>query len=303
MSVSLRARVGTVELVGPVMTAAGTAGFGDELAGYGDLAELGAVVTKSVAPFAWDGNPAPRLATSGAHLVNSVGLAGPGVEAWLRDDAPALRARGATIVVSVWGRRVEDYEAAAAALAPAPVAAIEVNASCPNVEDRAAMFAHSARATAALVSAARVGGHPVWVKLSPNTPELIAIAEAAVSAGADALVLVNTLLGMVMDIERRAPALGAVGGGLSGPGLGPVALRAVYDCRGALPTTPIVGVGGIASGRDAIAMLMAGANAVQVGTATFADPRAPWRVQRGVAHWMARHGVKTVAELVGAGRA
>ena len=301
MTPALGTRVGSVVLKSPVMTAAGTAGFGLELAGYGDLAALGAVVTKSLAPFAWDGNPAPRLATMDEHLVNSVGLAGPGIEAWRRDDAPRLRAAGATVVVSIWGRRTEDYAAAAAALADEPIAAIEVNASCPNLEDRSQMFAHSARATAELVAAARAGRHPVWVKLSPNTPDLLDIAASAVAAGAEALVLVNTLLALVMDVEHRRPALGAGGGGLSGAGLGPVALRAVYDCRGALPSTPIVGVGGIARGRDAVAMLMAGANAVQVGTASLADPRAPWRVQRGLARWMRRHGVAEVADLVGAG--
>ena len=301
MTPALGTRVGSVVLKSPVMTAAGTAGFGLELAGYGDLAALGAVVTKSLAPFAWAGNPAPRLATMDEHLVNSVGLAGPGIEAWRRDDAPRLRAAGATVVVSIWGRRTEDYAAAAAALADEPIAAIEVNASCPNLEDRSQMFAHSARATAELVAAARAGRHPVWVKLSPNTPDLLDIAASAVAAGAEALVLVNTLLALVMDVEHRRPALGAGGGGLSGAGLGPVALRAVYDCRGALPSTPIVGVGGIARGRDAVAMLMAGANAVQVGTASLADPRAPWRVQRGLARWMRRHGVAEVADLVGAG--
>ncbi len=301
MTPALGTRVGSVVLKSPVMTAAGTAGFALELAGYGDLAALGAVVTKSLAPFAWDGNPAPRLATMDEHLVNSVGLAGPGIEAWRRDDAPRLRAAGATVVVSIWGRRTEDYAAAAAALADEPIAAIEVNASCPNLEDRSQMFAHSARATAELVAAARAGRHPVWVKLSPNTPDLLDIAASAVAAGAEALVLVNTLLALVMDVEHRRPALGAGGGGLSGAGLGPVALRAVYDCRGALPSTPIVGVGGIARGRDAVAMLMAGANAVQVGTASLADPRAPWRVQRGLARWMRRHGVAEVADLVGAG--
>ena len=301
MTPALGTRVGSVVLKSPVMTAAGTAGFGLELAGYGDLAALGAVVTKSLAPFAWDGNLAPRLATMDEHLVNSVGLAGPGIEAWRRDDAPRLRAAGATVVVSIWGRRTEDYAAAAAALADEPIAAIEVNASCPNLEDRSQMFAHSARATAELVAAARAGRHPVWVKLSPNTPDLLDIAASAVAAGAEALVLVNTLLALVMDVEHRRPALGAGGGGLSGAGLGPVALRAVYDCRGALPSTPIVGVGGIARGRDAVAMLMAGANAVQVGTASLADPRAPWRVQRGLARWMRRHGVAEVADLVGAG--
>ena len=162
----------------------------------------------------------------------------------------------------------------------AEVVALEVNASCPNLESRREIFAHSPTATAEIVAAAKVAGLPLWAKLSPNTPLLLEVAAAALEAGADALVLVNTVLGLVIDIEARRPTLGNGGGGVSGPGILPVALRAVYECREAFPHVAIVGVGGVASGNDAVAMLMAGANAVEVGTATFADPRAPWRVQR-----------------------
>ncbi len=297
---SLATRVGTVALRSPILTAAGTAGFGDELAGYGDLGRLGAIVTKSLASFAWPGNPAPRVAAVGEHLINSVGLAGPGAAAWRRDYEPSLVAAGATIVASVWGRNTQEFADAAAALVDSSAVALEVNASCPNLEDRSTMFAHSPEATAAIVRATVHPARPVWVKLSPNTPDLVAIAAAAVDAGAAALVLVNTVLGLAIDIERRRPVLGGVGGGVSGPGIHPVALRAIFDCRRALPDVPIVGVGGVRSGDDAIAMLMAGASAVEVGTAIFASPRAPWRIQREVLAWLFSHGVGAVHEIIGA---
>lgn len=284
----------------PVLTASGTGGHGDELQGYGDLAALGAVVVKSLAAFAWSGNEAPRVGSSGAHMLNAVGLSGPGVAAWRAQELVALRARGATVVGSIWGRTAGEFAAAAAALEGADVVAIEVNASCPNLEDRSLMFAHSPSATAEVVGACRTAGVPLWVKLSPNTPDLVAVAAAALDAGAEALVLVNTVLGMAIDIEQRRAALGNIVGGVSGPGILPVALRAVYECRAAFGDTPIVGVGGISCGEDVVAMLMAGANACEVGTATFANPRAPWLVQSGLTRWMRRHDVGAVSELVGA---
>jgi len=292
--------VGSVPLRSFVLTAAGTAGLGDELAAYGDLAELGAVVTKSLAAFAWEGNPAPRVASLGVDMLNAVGLAGPGVTAWRHDYLPALRARGADVVGSIWGRTTQEYADAAQAMRGADIVALEVNASCPNLESRSSIFAHSSSATAELVDAARVADVPLWVKLSPNTPELLDVAAAALAAGASALVLVNTVLGLSIDIEQRRPSLGNGGGGLSGSGILPVALRAVYDCRRAFPDVPIVGVGGVSSGDDAIAMVMAGATVVEVGTATFANPRAPWRVQREAIRWMRRHGVTSLDEIRGA---
>ena len=297
--IDLGVHVGATAFASPVMTAAGTSGYGDELAGYGDLAHLGAVVTKSLTAYPWAGNPAPRVTSWGEHMLNAVGLSGPGVTAWRESDLRDLRARGARVVASVWGRSVADFASAIEQMRGAEVAAIEVNVSCPNLEDRSRMFAHSARATAEVVAACRDAEAPLWVKLSPNTPDLLEVAGSAIDAGAQALVLVNTLLGLVIDIESRRPALGNGGGGLSGVGLHPVALRAVYECRAAMPTIPIVGVGGVASGHDAVAMIMAGANAVQVGTATFADPRAPWRVQRELANWLERHGCASVSEIAG----
>jgi dihydroorotate dehydrogenase (NAD+) catalytic subunit len=293
-------RVGAVTLRSPVMTAAGTSGYGDELAGYGDLAALGAVVVKSLADFEWPGNEPPRVVASGPHMLNAVGLAGPGVHAWRAHYLPALLTRGASVVGSIWGRTVEEFAAAATAMRGADVVAIEVNASCPNVEDRSRIFAHSPQATADVVAASLVAGLPLWVKLSPNTPDLVEVATAALAAGASALVLVNTVLGLAIDVESRRPALGHGGGGVSGAGILPVSLRAVFDCRAALGDVPIVGVGGVSDARDAVAMLMAGANALEVGTATFADPRAVWKIQRGLGEWMRRHGVGTIDEIVGA---
>ncbi len=299
----LSTRVGTVTLRSPILTAAGTSGYGDELAGYGDLSALGAVVTKSLAAFAWEGNPAPRVVASGEHMLNAVGLAGPGVAAWRATYLAALGATGASVVASIWGRTVDEFAEAAEAMRGAGIVALEVNASCPNLEGRSSIFAHSPEATARIVRASLVAEVPLWVKLSPNTPDLVSIAGAALEAGADALVLVNTVLGLAIDIERRRPALGNGGGGVSGPGILPVALRAVFECREAYPESAIVGVGGVSSGEDAVAMLMAGANAVEVGTATFANPRAPWIVQRELEKWMRRHRVLSVSELVGAAHA
>jgi dihydroorotate dehydrogenase (NAD+) catalytic subunit len=296
---TLRTRVGEVALRSPILTASGTAGHGDELAAYGALSDLGAIVTKSLAAFAWEGNPAPRVTASGEHMVNAVGLAGPGVGAWRERDLTALRARGATVVGSIWGRTVDEFFDAAEAMKGADVVALEVNASCPNLDNRRQIFAHSPSSTSEIVAASRVSGLPLWVKLSPNTPQLLEVAEAALHAGASALVLVNTVLGMAIDVESRRPTLGNGGGGVSGPGILPVALRAVYECHEAFPDAPLVGVGGVRSGEDAVAMVMAGASAVQVGTATFANPRAPWIVQRELQKWMARHHVATISELVG----
>jgi dihydroorotate dehydrogenase (NAD+) catalytic subunit len=298
-AVSLATSVGGLSLVSAVMTASGTAGHADELGAYGPLDELGAVVVKSLSVDSWPGNPAPRLRPLETGMLNSVGLQGPGLARWIEEDLPLLAASGATVVVSIWGRSAEEYQRAGAMLADAPVDAIEVNVSCPNLEDRSRMFAHSATATAEAVEA--VGGaHPRWVKLSPNTAELAEVAAAAVAAGGDALTLINTVLGMAIDVEDRSVALGGRGGGLSGPGIHPVAVRAVFECAQALPGTPLIGVGGVSRGVDAVELLMAGASAVQVGTASLAEPRAPWRVMRELAAWMATHGVARIDELIGA---
>jgi len=295
-------RVGSVELASPVLTAAGTAGYGAELGAFVDLSRLGAVVVKSLAAEPWAGNPAPRVVASDTSMLNSVGLQGPGVAAWLEHELPALEAAGATVVASIWGRTVEAFGRAAELLAAAPpsVVAVEVNVSCPNLEDRGHLFAHSPARTAEVLEAAAACRRPRWAKLSPNTDRLVEVAAAAAAAGAEAVTLVNTLLGMVIDVEARRPALGAGGGGLSGPALHPVAVRAVHDVHAAHPDLPIVGVGGVRDAVTAVELVLAGASAVQVGTATFADPRAPARVAADLERWCRRHGVARLAELVGA---
>jgi len=232
--------------------------------------------------------------------VNAVGLQGPGVPAWLADGLPRLLGRGATVVASIWGRTTDEFAEAAEALRGAPVAAVEVNVSCPNLGADHEMFAHSPTATASAVTAALRSGLPCWAKLSPTTDRVVDVARAAVDAGASALVLVNTLRALVVDVERRHRVLGAGAGGLSGPPLHSVALHWVAACRAALPSTPIVGVGGVRSAREVVAFVLAGADAVEVGTATLADPRAPWKVQDATRRWCARHDVTRLLDLKGA---
>jgi dihydroorotate dehydrogenase (NAD+) catalytic subunit len=298
----LATRVGAVELGSAVMTASGTSGHGAELAAYGPLGDLGAVVVKSLAAQPWAGNPGTRVhGLQGGSMLNRVGLQGPGVAAWRERDLPALLAHGATVVASIWGRTAAEFGAAAEALVGAPgVVAVEANVSCPNLSGH--MFAHSPAATAEVVAAAcgalADAGIPLWAKLSPAVADVPEIAAAALGAGASALTLVNTMPGMWVDAERRRPPFT---GGLSGPALHPVALRAIHECRRAFPDVPIVGVGGVATSDDAVRLLVAGADAVQVGTATFADPRAAWRVQDELARWCAREGT-TVGEVTRASR-
>ena len=299
---ALATTVGSITFTNPVMTASGTAGHGVELDPYVDLSRLGAVVTKSVHADPWPGNPAPRLRQVNGGMLNAVGLQGPGIEAWLAGDVPLLVATGATIVASIWGRSVDDYRRAADHLAEAPqeVVAVEVNLSCPNVEDRAGMFAHSAEATEAAMEATAGCGRPRWAKLSPNAGDLLPIVDAAVRGGAEAVTLVNTVMGMAIDPATATYRLGNGGGGLSGSAIHPVAVRAVHDVAAARPDVPIVGVGGVTDAETAAELIVAGASAVQVGTATFADPRAPGLVAADLAHWCAEHGHTDLSTLKGA---
>ena len=292
-------QVGSVRLAAPVMTASGTVGYGTEFADYLDFGALGAVVTKSLAPYEWPGNPAPRLHPTAAGMMNAVGLQGPGVRYWLDHVVDDLVATGATIVASIWGRSVDDYAAAAALLADAPasVVAVEVNLSCPNLEGRGSIFAHDPVLSAEVVAATVACGRPRWAKLSANTDRIVEVADAVVGAGAEAVTCINTLLGLAYDPDTLAPTLGAGGGGLSGRAIHPVAVRAVHDVHQALPGVPIVGVGGVASGWDAIEFLLAGACAVQVGTASFADPSAAQRVQAEVIAWAERLGVSRLQDI------
>jgi dihydroorotate dehydrogenase (NAD+) catalytic subunit len=286
-AVDMSVRVGSLTLPNPIMTASGTAGHGAELQSYVDLGSLGAHVVKSMASYEWPGNPTPRLHPAGQGMVNAVGLQGAGVGAWLRDDLPALQRTGARVVASIWGRSVQDYADAAAALADAPaeVVAVEVNLSCPNLEGRRGIFAHDAALSAEVIAATAVCNRPRWAKLSANTDRVVEVAAAVSEAGAEAVTLINTLLGMVIDPETLRPALAVGGGGYSGAPIHPVAVRTIHDVHAALPDVAIIGVGGVTTGWDAAEMIAVGASAVQVGTATFADPRASAKIARELARW------------------
>ncbi len=297
--------LGSVHLPNPVVAASGTFGHGAEVATMCDPRALGAVTTKSVAAFAWSGNPPLRVTEApGGGMLNSVGLPGPGVDAWIEHDLPALEALGARVIASIWGRTADEYASAARPLKAVAhrLVAIEVNLSCPNVEARGNVFAHSEDATRTAMRAVveSIGDTtPTFAKLSPNVTDIVAIAGAALDAGASGLTLVNSVMGLLIDAQTRAPRLGAGGGGLTGPPIKPVALRAVWDVAREFPGVPIIGTGGVTSGVDAIEMLLAGATAVGVGTATFADPRAPLRIAREIEVWCAKHRVGHVRELIG----
>jgi dihydroorotate dehydrogenase (NAD+) catalytic subunit len=302
--VALGVELAGIALPNPIVAASGTFGHGAEVARLCPPDRLGAVTVKSLAPFEWAGNPAPRLApTSGGGMLNSVGLQGPGIEHWVAHELPELCELGARVIASVWGRTIDDFAVAAKMLEPAArdLVAVEINVSCPNLEDRSRMFAHSPESTAAVTRAVRAAdlGRPLFAKLSPNTDAVVDVARAAVDAGADGLTLVNTLLGFDVDARTRRPRLGAGGGGLSGPPLKPVALRVVHDVARALPGTPVIGTGGVSSGEDAVEMMLAGATAVGVGTATFREPRAMLRIIEELHGWCNDHGVARVADLVG----
>jgi dihydroorotate dehydrogenase (NAD+) catalytic subunit len=302
--VDLSTRIGSVLLPNPVMTAAGTSGHGAELGRYFDLSSLGAVVVKSLSASPHAGNPPPRLHETPAGMLNSVGLQGPGVEEWLEQELPALVRCRSRVVVSIWGTTVDDYAKAASMLAEAPesVVAVEVNLSCPNLEGGRHLFAHSETASADAMAATDGCGRPRWAKLSPNTADLTAVAGAAIGAGAEALTLVNTVMGMAIDPARRRSRLGTTGGGLSGPAIHPIAVRAVHECRNAFPDAPIVGVGGVTGAESAVELMVAGAHAVQVGTATLAEPRASARVLEEVERWCRRHDVERIVDLIGTAR-
>jgi len=291
--------IGSVHLHQPVLTASGTAGHCVELNHYFSMAEIGATVVKSLFATPWPGNPAPRLHPTPAGMINAVGLQGPGVPKWCETDLPELEKHGVTIVASIWGRTVEEYRQAAEMLAPHAhrIAALEVNLSCPNLEGRGGIIAHDSVMSANVIAACAAAGVPLWAKLSPNTDRLITIAESVVEAGAEALTLTNTLLGLLLNTDTAQPVLGNGGGGVSGRAMFPVALRVVFDVRKALPHIPIVGVGGIASGNDAIAMMQAGAHAVQVGTASFARPDAAMKILNEMHAWMRKQGVSQWSDI------
>jgi dihydroorotate dehydrogenase (NAD+) catalytic subunit len=288
------------------MAASGTAGHGAELTAYGALDSIGAVVVKSIAATEWTGNPAPRVHPIAQGMINAVGLQGLGVQHWIEHDLPAMAAVHASAVVSIWGRSVDEYRQAAQLLqdglerAPhrSTVIAVEVNLSCPNMHGHG-IFAHDIVMSAEVMAACSLLKFPLWAKLSPNTDRVIAVAQAVHEAGAEAVTLINTVVGMVLDPDTGRPALGNGGGGISGRAIHPVAVRTVFDVHAALPTLPIIGVGGVTSGWEAAELMLAGASAVQVGTATFADPRACFKIASELTALAQSRGVSDVMTLSG----
>lgn len=301
MGVDLSISLGGARLASPVVTASGCFGSGAEMARFVDLRALGAVVCKTVTPEPRLGITPPRGAETASGMLNAIGLQNPGVEAFRAKDLAWLAERGIPAIPSIGGHSVEDYVRCAEVLRDAPgVVAIEMNLSCPNLEDRGFMFALSGERAADVTAAVRaVAEVPLFVKLSPDVTDLPAIARAVVDAGADGLSLINTTLGMAIDVETRAPKLSTGTGGLSGPAIKPIAVRCVWQVHTALPHVPIIGMGGVASTEDAIEMILAGATAVAIGTANFYDPRATERIARGIAQWCDARGIKTLDELRG----
>ena len=303
MAVDLRTRLAHVELPNPILTASGCAGSGRELAQFFDVAKIGAVVTKSVMLAPRAGRPTPRMAETSSGMLNSIGLQGPGIDAFLRRDLPWLLSRGARAVVSIAGGTVDEYAELAGRLSDASgVTAVEVNISCPNVEDRGQVFACDPGAAAAVIEAVRGRLRydiPVFAKLSPDVTDIVAIAGACVSAGADGLSMINTLLGMTIDPATLRPVLAGTTGGLSGPAIRPVAVRCVWQVHEAFPDIPIIGMGGVRSGWDALELILAGAAMVSVGTAIFHDPSACPRILRELEEELARRGVDRLADVIG----
>jgi len=300
-SVDLSVDLAGLRLRNPVMTASGTFASGREYADFVDLSRLGAVVTKGVSLDAWAGNESPRVAETASGMLNSIGLQNPGVEAFCARDLAWLAERRVPVVVNVSGHSLEEYARVVERLeSEAGVAAYEVNISCPNVDEGGMAFGTSCAPAAAVTAAVRAATkRPLIVKLSPNVTDITEIARAVEDAGADAVSLVNTLLGMAIDAETRRPKLARAVGGLSGPAIKPVALRMVWQVARAV-SVPVIGVGGIMTGEDAVEFLLAGASAVQVGTANFVDPTSTMRVLDGLTEYCARHGVARVSDLIGA---
>jgi dihydroorotate dehydrogenase (NAD+) catalytic subunit len=299
----LTTRLAGLELPNPILTASGCAAAGRELHQFFDVARLGAVVTKSIMLEPRSGRPTPRMAETPSGMLNSIGLQGPGIEAFCAHDLPWLREHGARAVVSIAGGSVEEYRKLAERLAgEAGVALLEVNISCPNVASRGQVFACDPYAAASVLRAVREvtpAEVPVFAKLSPDVTDIVAVARSCVDAGADGLSMINTLLGMAIDTVTMRPVLAGVTGGLSGPAIRPVAVRCIYQVHAALPRVPILGMGGVRTGVDALELILAGASAVSVGTVIFHDPSAPVRILAELEEALAERRICRVSDAVG----
>lgn len=299
---NMKVNLAGVTLKNPVMTASGTFGSGQEYGEFVDLNKLGAVVTKGVANIPWEGNPTPRIAETYGGMLNAVGLQNPGIDVFIQRDIPFLTQYDTRIIVNVCGKATEDYCQVVERLSDQPVDMLEINISCPNVKEGGIAFGQDPRAVEAITKEVKkYAKQPIIMKLSPNVTDIVTMAKAAQAGGADVLSLINTLTGMKIDIHRRTFALANKTGGLSGPAIHPVAVRMVYQVAQAVEL-PIIGMGGITTAEDAVEMILAGATAVSVGTANFANPLATVEILEGIRRYMEENGVSDIKELIGAVR-
>ena len=303
MSFDFSTTLGGAWFPAPLFTASGCASSGKELAQFFPLREIGAVVTKSIMLKPRAGRPTPRMAETPSGMLNSIGLQGPGIDTFLIEDIPWLASQGARIVVSIAGETAEEYAVLARKLrGVSGISAVEVNISCPNVENRGLVFACDANSASEVVKNVRgiIGGDlPILAKLTPDVTNIAQIAASVINAGADGIAMINTVLGMVINTQTMRPHLGGRTGGLSGPAIRPIAVRAIYQVREALPNVSILGMGGVASGNDAFEMILAGASGVSVGTASFGDPSAVYRIQHELREILIAKGFSSVKEAVG----
>lgn len=303
-SPSLAVNLGTLELKNPVLVASGTFGAGREASVFVDLSQLGGIIVKSMTATPWKGKPTPRMCETPSGMLNAIGIQNKGVDHFINEDLPWLARRKATVFASIAGNTVDEFVRVADKLRTGArgIAAVEVNISCPNLEDRNNMFAHSVESTTAVVGQVKkaLSRIPVFPKLSPNVTSLTEIASAALEAGADGISVINTVFGMSIDIRSRRPKLAGTMGGLSGPAIHPIAVRAVHEIHRAFPHVPVIGQGGVATADDALQMILAGASAVAIGTANFVNPRASLDVIEGIEQYMDEQGAAGVDELVGA---
>ena len=303
-TVDMSTKLGRLEFSSPVFTASGCAAAGKELDQFIDITTIGAVVTKSVMLNPRSGRATPRMAETPSGMLNGIGLQGPGIDDFIQNDLSWLSQKGAKTIVSIAGNNVEEFGKVADKLRDIPgVVAIEVNISCPNVENRGQVFACDPYAAADVINNVRrnvSASIPLFVKLSPDVTDITEIAKSVVKAGADGLSVINTLLGMVIDTDTLLPKLSGKTGGLSGPAIRPVAVRCVYQIRKALPNIPIIGMGGIRNGRDAIEFFAAGANAISVGTTVFNDPEACVRIHDETAEILQEKGIRSLSEIISA---
>jgi len=303
-TVDMSTSLGRLDFVSPVFTASGCAAAGKELDQFIDITTIGAVVTKSVMLNPRSGRATPRMAETPSGMLNGIGLQGPGIDDFIQNDLSWLSQKGAKTIVSIAGNNVAEFGKVADKLRDIPgVIAIEVNISCPNVENRGQVFACDPYAAADVINNVRrnvSASIPLFAKLSPDVTDIIEIAKSVVKAGADGLSVINTLLGMVIDTDTLRPLLSGKTGGLSGPAIRPVAVRCVYQIRKALPNVPIIGMGGIRNGRDAIEFFAAGADAISVGTTVFNDPEACVRIHDETAEILQEKGIRSLSEIISA---